>query len=180
VDVREHANREQSNEGNAVAAADLEAEGWGTQGEGLVACLREIPSLYFDEDFALEKGSTFQAACPFSSLPQNMLLQEKLSHYLDLVEVHLVKEISARSDSFFKALDQLEDLNSRIVGSCDQIHELQATVNVLSENLIEPARRVQSLEMRRHNLLALIEKLKFVEYVNQAIAAMRLVRCFFR
>ncbi|CAM6025253.1 unnamed protein product, partial [Sphagnum balticum] len=175
ADVREHANREQSNEGNAVAAADVEAEGRGTQGEGLVACLREIPSLYFDEDFALEKGSTFQAACPFSSLPQNMLLQEKLSHYLDLVEVHLVKEISARSDSFFKALDQLEDLNSRIVGSCDQIHELQATVNVLSENLIEPARRVQSLEMRRHNLLALIEKLKFVEYVNQAIAAMRLL-----
>jgi hypothetical protein len=28
--------------------------------------------------------------------------------------------------------------------------------------------------------LALIEKLKFVEYVNQAIAAMRLVRCFLR
>ncbi len=60
ADVREHANRKQSNESNAVAAADLEAEGWGTQGEGLVTCLRKIPSLYFDEDFALEKGSTFQ------------------------------------------------------------------------------------------------------------------------
>ncbi len=62
VDVREHANQEQNNEGNAVAVVDLEAKGWGTQGEGLVACLQEIPSLYFDEDFALEKGSTFQEA----------------------------------------------------------------------------------------------------------------------
>ncbi len=62
ADVREHANREQNNEGNVVVTTNLEAEGRGMQGEGLVTCLREIPSIYFDEDFALEKGSTFQEA----------------------------------------------------------------------------------------------------------------------
>jgi hypothetical protein len=45
-----------------VAIVDLEAKGRGTQGEGLVACLCKIPSFYFDENFAFEKGSTFQEA----------------------------------------------------------------------------------------------------------------------
>ncbi|KAG2240839.1 hypothetical protein Bca52824_097052 [Brassica carinata] len=31
---------------------------------GLASCLREVPSLYFKEDFALEDGATFRSACP--------------------------------------------------------------------------------------------------------------------
>jgi hypothetical protein len=45
-----------------VATTNLEAKGQGTQGEGFVTCLRKIPSLYFDENFALGKRSTFQDA----------------------------------------------------------------------------------------------------------------------
>jgi vacuolar protein sorting-associated protein 54 len=33
-----------------------------------------------------------------------MVLSEKLSHYLDLVEVSLLKQISCRSEAFFNAL----------------------------------------------------------------------------
>lgn len=179
--------REESDQGGA-ALLDRNGESrlHGEQGEGLQACLREIPFLYFAEDFALEKGSTFQAACPFSTIPQNMMLQEKLSHYLDLVEVHLVREISARSDSFFEALDQLEDLNSRIVGACDQIGELQGTVRLLDSDIVNSARHLQGLEMRRDDMLELHQKLKLLTYVNQAMSTLRLVRfdleyvaCFF-
>jgi hypothetical protein len=38
-DVREHANRKQNNEGNVVVATELEIEGQGMQGEGLVTYL---------------------------------------------------------------------------------------------------------------------------------------------
>ncbi|OAE27927.1 hypothetical protein AXG93_3309s1240 [Marchantia polymorpha subsp. ruderalis] len=175
VAVRDHSSREQNDQPSSGSGdISLEFEGRVGQGEGLVACLREIPSLYFDEDFALDKGSTFQQACPFSSIPQNMMLQEKLSHYLDLVEVHLVKEISARSDSFFEALRQLEDLNGRIVQACDQIRVLQGTVQLLDGDLVESASRIQTLGMRRDNLLALHQQLKLVAYVNQALSALRL------
>ncbi|BBN11151.1 vacuolar protein sorting-associated protein 54 [Marchantia polymorpha subsp. ruderalis] len=176
VAVRDHSSREQNDQPSSGSGdISLEFEGRVGQGEGLVACLREIPSLYFDEDFALDKGSTFQQACPFSSIPQNMMLQEKLSHYLDLVEVHLVKEISARSDSFFEALRQLEDLNGRIVQACDQIRVLQGTVQLLDGDLVESASRIQTLGMRRDNLLALHQQLKLVAYVNQALSALRLL-----
>lgn len=179
-DVRQHENWEQKNHlGTSSSSSSSSSRGIESShpehGEALQACLREIPSLYFSEDFALEKGSTFQAACPFSTIPQNMMLQEKLSHYLDLVEVHLVREISARSDSFFEALDQLEDLNGRIVGACDQIRELQDTVHLLDRDIVEPARHLQGLEIRRDNMLELHQKLKLVGYVNQAVSTLRLV-----
>lgn len=173
-DVRRHETREQSDQ--AVAALANGDNSRLEQGDGLQACLREIPFLYFAEDFALEKGSTFQAACPFSTIPQNMMLQEKLSHFLDLVEVHLVREISARSDSFFEALDQLEDLNSRIVGACDQIGELQGSVRLLDSDIVNSARHLQGLELRRDDMLELHQKLKLLTYVNQAMSTLRLVR----
>jgi hypothetical protein len=94
---------------------------------------------------------------------------------LDLVEVHLVREISARSDSFFEALDQLEDLNRRIVGACDQIGELQGTVRLLDSDIVDSARHLQGLEMRRDDMLELHQKLKLLAYVNQAMSTLRLV-----
>lgn len=175
-DVRRHESREQSDQAAALAPdRNGDSRLHGEQGDGLQACLREIPFLYFAEDFALEKGSTFQAACPFSTIPQNMMLQEKLSHFLDLVEVHLVREISARSDSFFEALDQLEDLNKRIVGACDQIGELQGTVRLLDSDIVDSARHLQGLEMRRDDMLELHQKLKLLAYVNQAMSTLRLL-----
>lgn len=165
-DVRSHSSREQSNQ--------VEGEVRG-QGEALAACLREVPSLYFREDFALEDGATFQAACPFSSIPQNVMLQEKLSHYLDIVEVHLVKEISVRSDSFFEAQGQLQDLNGQIVEACTQLRELKATVKLLDVDLVESARQIQELSGNRANLLAIHEKLKLMSYVNQALSALKLL-----
>ncbi|KAH0981603.1 hypothetical protein GBA52_008780 [Prunus armeniaca] len=78
---------------NHVKKENSDIDSIGGQGEAIVACLREVPALYFKEDFALEDGATFQSACPFTNVSENLVLQEKLSHYLDVVELHLVKEI---------------------------------------------------------------------------------------
>ncbi|CAN7013654.1 vacuolar protein sorting-associated protein 54, chloroplastic [Brassica rapa] len=142
---------------------------------GLASCLREVPSLYFKEDFALEDGATFRSACPFSSLNENLALQEKLSQYLDVVEMHLVKEISVRSDSFFEAQGQLEDLNVKIVEGCGRIRELKETIRVIDRSLVESARRIQELSSTRVNLLELQRKLRVILYVNQALTALKLL-----
>ncbi|KAL5991994.1 hypothetical protein ACLOJK_012906 [Asimina triloba] len=163
-DVRNHSSEETRN--------DMEIKG---QGEALVACLREVPSLYFKEDFALEDGATFRVACPFSaSAEENVALQDKLSHYLDIVEVHLVKEISLRSDSFFEAQGQLQDLNVEIVDTCFRIRELKEMMRLLDVDLVESARQIQELNATRSNLLALQQKLRLILYVNQALSALKL------
>ncbi|KAM0054859.1 putative vacuolar protein sorting-associated protein [Helianthus debilis subsp. tardiflorus] len=142
-------------------------------GEALVDCLKEVPALYFKEDFALEDGGTFRAAC--SSVGDNDVLQEKLTQYLDVVEVHLVKEISLRSNSFFEAQGQLEDLSLKIVEGCGRIRELKEMIRVLDGDLVDSARQIQELKVTRSDLLALQEKLRVVLYVNQSLAALKLL-----
>ncbi|WJX24717.1 Vacuolar protein sorting-associated protein 54 [Trifolium repens] len=164
-DIRKHATKEIS--GNDVDGAGA--------GEALVACLREVPSLYFKEDFRLEEGATFRAACPFSTFNENAVLQEKLSQYLDVVELHLVKEISLRSSSFFEAQGQLQDLNGKIVEGCARIRELKDTVQLIDSDLVESARQIQQLNGTRTNLLALQQKLRLILYVNQALSALKLL-----
>ncbi|KAL2998112.1 hypothetical protein AAZX31_09G079300 [Glycine max] len=173
-DIRNHASNEQIN-ASADAATNSTGSGGGGQGEALVACLREVPALYFKEDFRLEDGATFRAACPFANVAENLALQEKLSHYLDVVELHLVKEISLRSSSFFEAQGQLQDLDAKILQGCEQIRHLKDTIRLLDADLVHDARRIQELNGTRTNLLALLQKLRLIFYVNQALSALKLL-----
>ncbi|CAI9293123.1 unnamed protein product [Lactuca saligna] len=166
-DIRNHSNKE-SRDADAIDHHER-------AGEALVACLREVPSLYFKEDFALEDGATFRAASPFSTIAENTVLQEKLSQYLDVVELHLVKEISLRSNSFFEAQGQLEDLNLKIVEGCSRIRELKETIRLLDVDLVDSARQIQELNHTRSDMLALQEKLRLILYVNQSLAALKLL-----
>ncbi|GLU17466.1 hypothetical protein SLE2022_338320 [Rubroshorea leprosula] len=163
-DIQKHATKE-----------SLDVDSIGGQGEALVACLREVPALYFKEDFALEDGATFRAACPFANVSDNLVLQEKLSHYLDVVELHLVKEISLRSNSFFEAQGQLQDLNVKIVEGCSRIRQLKETIRLLDSDLVDSARQIQELNNTKSNLLALQRKLRLILYVNQALSALKLL-----
>ncbi|XP_024963316.1 vacuolar protein sorting-associated protein 54, chloroplastic-like [Cynara cardunculus var. scolymus] len=165
-DIRNHSNKESRDED----APDHHERA----GEALVACLREVPALYFKEDFSLEDGATFRAACPFSTVAENSVMQEKLSQYLDVVELHLVKEISLRSNSFFEAQVQLEDLSLKIVEGCSRIRELKETIRLLDVDLVDSACQIQDLNLTRSDLLALQEKLRLILYVNQSLAALKL------
>ncbi|XP_073281495.1 vacuolar protein sorting-associated protein 54, chloroplastic-like [Primulina huaijiensis] len=144
-------------------------------GEALVACLREVPALYFKEDFELEDGATFKTACPFRTTSENVALQERLSQYLDVVELHLVREISLRSSSFFEAQGQLEDLNAKIIEGCRRVRELKETIRLLDSDLVGSARRVQELSMKRGDSIALQNKLRLVMSVNQALSTLQLL-----
>ncbi|KAF3452422.1 hypothetical protein FNV43_RR02855 [Rhamnella rubrinervis] len=163
-DIQNHASKE-----------SLDLDNLGGQGEALVACLREVPALYFKEDFALEEGATFRSVCSYSNVSENLVLQEKLSHYLDVVELHLVKEISLRSNSFFEAQGQLQDLNVKIVEGCSRIRELKETIRLLDADLVESASQIHELNATRSNLLALQQKLRLILYVNQALSALKLL-----
>ncbi|XP_047310439.1 vacuolar protein sorting-associated protein 54, chloroplastic-like isoform X2 [Impatiens glandulifera] len=164
ADIQEHRSKE-----------FLDFDASGGPGEALVACLREVPALYFKEDFALEDGATFRAACPFSTVSENAVLQEKLSQHLDVVELHLVKEIALRSNSFFEAQGQLQDLNTKIVEGCTRIRELKETIRLLDADLVVSARRIQDHNTTRNNYVSLQQKLRVILYVNQALSTLKLL-----
>mmetsp|Transcript_19968 Transcript_19968/g.63541 ORF Transcript_19968/g.63541 Transcript_19968/m.63541 type:complete len:369 (-) Transcript_19968:25-1131(-) len=138
-------------------------------GEGLVRAMQDIPGLFFQEDFALERPQTFVQACPApEDMGLVMELQEKLSTYLDIIEVHLLNEISQRSDSFFEALGVLGDLQDMIHAALDHIHSLRKQVQDMDQALYASALRIKTLQKRRGNLLKLHQKLRLVENVSQA------------
>ncbi|KAL7241753.1 hypothetical protein ACSBR1_014359 [Camellia fascicularis] len=155
-DIRNHSRKE--------SLEDLESNGG--QGEALVSCLREVPAMYFKEDFALEDRATFH---------ENLVLREKLSQNLDVVELHLVKEISLRSNSFFEAQRQLEDLNLKIVEGCSRIRELKEIIRLVDSKLVDSGRQIQELNGTRNDLLGLQQKLRLILYVNQALSALKLL-----
>ncbi|CAD6264201.1 unnamed protein product [Miscanthus lutarioriparius] len=163
ADIRLHANAE--------LAASSDAEGAPAASSGLAACLREVPALFFKEDFALEDGPTFQAACPLD----DDALQERLGQHLDVVEAHLVREIALRSESFYEAQGGLRGLDGEIVTAVGRIRELREVVRVLTGDLVGAARQVQELNATRGNLVALQQKLTVILYVSQALTALKLL-----
>jgi vacuolar protein sorting-associated protein 54 len=169
ADIRLHANAElaasSSEEGTRVASSS-----------GLAACLREVPALFFKEDFALEDGPTFRAACPLD----DGALQERLGQHLDVVEQHLVREIALRSESFYEAQGRLRGLDGDSVTAVGRIRVLREVVRVLTGDLVGAARLVQELNATRDNLVALQQKLTVILYVSQALAALKLVSAFIR
>ncbi|AQK42830.1 vacuolar protein sorting-associated protein 54, chloroplastic [Zea mays] len=163
ADIRLHAHAE--------LAASSDAEGAPAASSGLAACLREVPALFFKEDFALEDGPTFQAACPLD----DDALQERLGQHLDVVEAHLVREIALRSESFYEAQGRLRGLDGEIVTAVGRIRELREVVQVLTGDLVGAARQVQELNATRGNLVALQQKLTVILYVSQALTALKLL-----
>ena len=123
--------------------------------------LDSIPSIYFDQNFVLGNPHTFSAVCEYADVTgvsssdsgtTQRVLQEKLSHYLDVVEVHLIKEISQRSHSFFAALSNLQSLHQETQACVDRISELRERLHTLSKSSVKKGLQVVQLKRARGNL----------------------------
>ncbi|KAF1813909.1 Vps54-domain-containing protein [Eremomyces bilateralis CBS 781.70] len=146
-----------------------------------VAPLSTIPSVYFDGNFQLENPRTFDVvsersevvrspypskddgqganghpngapAPPRKALATNAILQEKLSWYMDTVEIHLISSISTASASFFAALGSLKDLQSEASDSVTKIKKLREDLAKLDQDMAQGGLEILSLQRRRENL----------------------------
>ncbi|XP_029656630.2 vacuolar protein sorting-associated protein 54-like [Octopus sinensis] len=87
-------------------------------------------------NFTLENPDVFSGVFPWTqveeSKPDNngnrqscKLLQEKLSHYLDTVEVQIGEQISLRSEAFFHAMTSHDELQDYMQVTCQAIKLLR-------------------------------------------------------
>jgi len=149
-----------------------------------------VPAIFFQSDFDLENPHTFsivsenadvlslnqQKPKHDSSNPSekndndstsNSILQEKLSHNLDIVEVHLLKEISRRSPSFFAALSTLQALHNETLTCVSQIHEIRKRLSSISKLSAKNGLEVVRLKRRRGNLGILYGGVQLVSDVRK-------------
>ena len=86
------------------------------------------------------------------ALATNAILQEKLSWYMDTVEVHLISAISTASTSFFAALGSLRELQSEASASVARIKALRQDLKRLDEQMAIGGMKVVEMKRRRENL----------------------------
>ena len=156
-----------------------------------VAPLTTIPNVYFEEDFHLENPRTFDvvseraeiarpppgangaAVQPGSSgkkaLAANAILQEKLSWYMDTVEIHLISSISTASASFFAALGSLRELHAEAAQSVQKIGTLRKDIGKLDENMAVGGLKIVAMRQRRENLRRLGDAVSQLEAIVQLI-----------
>ncbi|KAF2436877.1 Vps54-domain-containing protein [Tothia fuscella] len=159
-----------------------------------VTPLSTIPPVYFEENFHLENPRTFDivsersevvrtpisptdeskgangfgngiAAAPRKALATNAILQEKLSWYLDTVEIHLISSISTASKSFFAALGSLKELHSEAADSVTKIKKLRVDLAKLDKDMAMGGLEIVGMKQRRENLRKLNDAVQQLRYV---------------
>lgn len=157
--------------------------------------LNTIPNVYFEEDFHLENPRTFDvvsersevvrqapgaaddkavsnnnAAAPRKALATNAILQEKLSWYMDTIEMHLINSISTASTTFFTALGSLRELHSEAAESVDRIKTLRQELEALDHEIATSGLDTVQKRRRRENLQQLNNAVQQLREIVEAVA----------
>ena len=156
-----------------------------------VAPLSTIPNVYFEDEFRPENPRTFDViserseiarppgvngsiAAPGTSgkksLATNAILQEKLSWYMDIVEIHLISSISSASTSFFAALGSLRELHSEATQSVAKIKALRENLETLDKDMVSGGLKVVAMRRQRENTRKLSNAIQQLHHVIELMA----------
>ncbi|OAQ85613.1 GARP complex component [Purpureocillium lilacinum] len=158
--------------------------------------LSTIPNVYFEDDFHLENPRTFDvvsersevirppnagqpgkgggngnATAPRKALATNAILQEKLSWYMDTIEVHLINSISTASTTFFTALGSLKELHSEAADSVGRIQVLRKELEALDQEIVTHGLDIIQKKRRQENLRQLHDAVWQLRQIVDGVAS---------
>ncbi|XP_074552157.1 vacuolar protein sorting-associated protein 54 [Halichoeres trimaculatus] len=148
--------------------------------------LDQVPKIFMKPDFALEDPATFNAVLPWShfnsaggrssrDVASSKLLQEKLSHYLDVVEVSIARQISLRSEAFFHAMSSQHELQDRLQETQRAVAVLRGRTAAIDRVMCEGPLRALRTALTRNNCVKLHNKLKLMAAVHQTQPTVQLL-----
>ncbi|XP_056344931.1 vacuolar protein sorting-associated protein 54 isoform X2 [Oenanthe melanoleuca] len=103
------------------------------------------------------------------------LLQEKLSHYLDIVEVNIAHQISLRSEAFFHAMTSQHELQDYLRKTSQAVKLLREKIAKIDKVMCEGSLRVLRLSLTRNNCIKAYNKLKLMATVHQTQPTVQLL-----
>ncbi|SPN97669.1 related to VPS54 - subunit of VP51-54 complex, required for protein sorting at the yeast late Golgi [Cephalotrichum gorgonifer] len=109
------------------------------------------------------------APAPRKALATNAILQEKLSWYMDTIEVHLINSISTASTTFFTALGSLRELHSEAAESVERIKILRKDLAKLDEEVVSRGLELGQKRRKRENLQKLSDSIVQLKYVVEGV-----------
>ncbi|KAL7991338.1 hypothetical protein Chor_015594 [Crotalus horridus] len=148
--------------------------------------LEQVPKIFMKPDFALDDPITFNAVLPWSHFntasgkgnrdtASSKLLQEKLTHYLDIVEVNIAHQISLRSEAFFHAMTSQHELQDYLKKTSQAVKMLRDKIGQIDKVMCEGSLKVLSLSLSRNNCIKAYNKLKLMATVHQTQPTVQLL-----
>ena len=158
-----------------------------------------IPSIFLDQDFDLSNPSTFNSVFSFlnESLNQSnrsnpfqieskdakqvesggRLVQEKLQHYIDQVEVNIASQVCTKSHHFFQVMTYHDALMSQLMSLISVVSTVRKRIAHVQEGVVS-AIKVPQLAVRKANLESLLGVLSTVDtlYKTQPTIQLQLTR----
>uniref|UniRef100_A0A5F9CP23 Vacuolar protein sorting-associated protein 54 n=1 Tax=Oryctolagus cuniculus TaxID=9986 RepID=A0A5F9CP23_RABIT len=140
--------------------------------------LEQVPKIFMKPDFALDDSLTFNSVLPWSHFntaggkgsrdaASSKLLQEKLSHYLDIVEVNIAHQISLRSEAFFHAMTSQHELQDYLKKTSQAVKMLRDKIAQIDKVMCEGSLHILRLALTRNNCVKVFNKLKLMATVHQ-------------
>ncbi|XP_041839133.1 vacuolar protein sorting-associated protein 54 isoform X2 [Melanotaenia boesemani] len=148
--------------------------------------LEQVPKIFMRPDFALEDPATFNVVLPWShfhsaggkssrDVASSKLLQEQLSHYLDVVEVSIARQISLRSEAFFHAMSSQHELQDRLQETQRAVAVLRGRTAAMDRVMCQGPLQALRTALTRNNCVKLHNKLKLMAAVHQTQPTVQLL-----
>nr|XP_018264784.1 uncharacterized protein I303_02963 [Kwoniella dejecticola CBS 10117]OBR86942.1 hypothetical protein I303_02963 [Kwoniella dejecticola CBS 10117] len=174
---------------NFVSLSQLQSLNASSSSSDELPSLETIPPMFFEKDFSLSNPSTWAeliapsgsaSSASVSSLALdssgNEGLQDTLSSHLDLLERHLVVEISKRTNSFFGALTNLQELNTESSTCLNRIDELKGSLKDINEKQSKKGLAVINKQNELHTLKITQRNLEHLKELDElSVVLKRLV-----
>ncbi|RCK54885.1 Vacuolar protein sorting-associated protein 54 [Candida viswanathii] len=137
----------------------------------------EVPKVFRDPNFRLDDPRIFKQVLGGSKISldendtglniiNNTDLQEKLSNYLDTVEVNLVDEIAKSSDSFFNTIGDIESIQKKSSECVDSYQVLMDKIDRLETSQSQKGVEILNKMIEKQNIEALEQSLLQIQYIT--------------
>ncbi|EFN76174.1 Vacuolar protein sorting-associated protein 54 [Harpegnathos saltator] len=140
--------------------------------------LASIPKIFLVPALDLSQKDNFDAVFPFAKdgllteecniVMHVKQMQEKLSHYLDIVEVRIAEQVASKSQAFFHAMTSHDALMEQLTQTITVLKALRKNIRQVDQHLVKNSLEILRLERARSNRLLVQEKLKLMATVHQS------------
>ncbi|XP_039284113.1 vacuolar protein sorting-associated protein 54 isoform X3 [Nilaparvata lugens] len=155
-----------------------------------------IPKIFLEQNFNLSSKRTFNEVFPHitadeAQSPQSplqltdsvvsstnssaKLLQEKLTHYLDIVEVQIAQQVAQKSDAFFHAMTSHDTLMEQLGQTVSIVKTLREKIQSIDRDLVNAPLTIMNHERTKRNHYVILEKLKLMSSVLQTQPTIQLL-----
>ena len=155
-----------------------------------------IPNVFLDTNFDLSNPATFNTVFSFLSESLNpktranpfqietqeaqqvessgQLLQEKLQHYIDQVEVNIAGQVANKSHHFFEVMTYHDALMSQLLALITVVRTVRQRLADVEEGVVM-ALKVPQMALRKQNLEAVIKTLNTIETLHKTQPTIQLL-----